>query len=234
VEGRRIEDLISGVDRAAQANPIGGLDANSLLNGVAQGQGQRASTGDIAANNVGADIANQIAGGSSTSIDDIINGLDKQGQTPPTNRSTSQEQGQTSAENIVQDVGQGQLPQSSPVSAEQSGGNAQTIQVVSTIITEANGQKIATAVIEAAASGEVTTVTPPAASSLPAVTPVPWTLSGAPSSAGNVAGAPAAAAESTSKAVITVTPPGQSSLPAVTPVSWTLSRAGLNATVCTT
>jgi hypothetical protein len=224
VEGRRIEDLISGVDRAAQANPIGGLDANSLLNGVAQGQGQRASTGDIAANNVGADIANQIAGGSSTSIDDIINGLDKQGQTPPTNRSTSQEQGQTSAENIVQDVGQGQLPQSSPVSAEQSGGNAQTIQVVSTIITEANGQKIATAVIEAAASGEVIT----------AVTPVPWTLSGAPSSAGNVAGAPAAAAESTSKAVITVTPPGQSSLPAVTPVSWTLSRAGLNATVCTT
>jgi hypothetical protein len=195
VEGRRIENLISGVDRAAQGNPIGGLDANSLLNGVAQGQGQRASAGDITTNNVGADIANQIAGGSSTSIDDILNGLNGQDQTPPINQSTPQEQGPAAAqsgnqgirndinsgdiagdlanqlaskagsgENSVQDVagdlanqlvpnGQEQLPQSSQASAQQSGGNAQIIQVVSTMITEADGQKIATAVIEAAASG---------------------------------------------------------------------------------
>jgi hypothetical protein len=271
--------LISGVDRAALGNPIGGLDANSLLNGVAQGQGQGASTGDSTANNVGADIANQIAGGNSNSIDEILNGLNGQGQAPPTNQSTTQVQGQAasqgaspagsqgmgsdidssniagdlanqlapkagSGENSVQDVagdlanqlapnGQGQLPSQSQVGVQQSGGDAQTIQVVSTIILEANGQKITTTVIEAAASGEAMTLTPPAVSSLSAVTPVS-TPSEAPSSTEMIAEMPAAA--STSKAAKTVTPPAKSppaksSLPAVTPVPWTLSRAGSNATV---
>jgi hypothetical protein len=178
-----------------------GLDANALLTGIAQGQGQRSGSGDISTSDVGGDLANQIAGGGSTSIDSILSGLDGQKPGASTNQtSIPQGQGQSqrqnpeqvpsqggtqnigsdinssnvagdlanqlapkpaAGENSVNDIagdlanqlapnGQGQLPPPTQAEAQQNGSNAQPIQVISTVITEANGQKLATALVEAA------------------------------------------------------------------------------------
>jgi hypothetical protein len=296
--------LISGVDRAQggavealnvpvieQANALhngniaariaqNGLDANALLNGIAQGQGQRSGTGDISTDDVGGDLANQIAGGGSTSIDNILSGLDGQKQGAPANQtSISQGQGQSpaqaasqggnqgtgsdinssniagdlanqlapkpgSSESSVADVagdlanqlapnGQGQLPPPPQAEAQQNGSNAQPIQVVSTVITEANGQKIATALVEAAPQ-QAAAPSPAAAGEAPT-----GELSSAPAeatSASSPAGGEAAAASSSSaagqapaeasfasKPAKTVFPAGKSALPAVAPVPWTNS-----------
>ena len=272
VVGRRIEDLISGADRS-QGNTIealsapaieqantpdtgniaarfahNGLDANALLDGLAQGQGrgQRSSNGGAGTSDVGGDIANQIAGGSSNSIGDIIAGLNGQEQGAPTNQSTSQPQDQSASQGMVpgnsqsaesdinssdvagdlanqlapqsgsndanvEDVagdlanqlapnGQGQLPPQGQADAQQNGGSGQLIEVVSTIITEANGQMMATALVEAA-SNEPTEAS-----------------SSAPQAAATEAPLKASSA---SQSVITVFPPGMSPLPAVTPIPWT-------------
>ncbi len=118
--GRRIDNLVTRVDLAQeneiealdapaveQANALdngniaarfaqNGLDANALLNGLAQGQGQRSGSGDISTNDVAGDLANQVAGGGSTSIGDILTGLNGQKQSPSTNQtSIPQAQGQS-------------------------------------------------------------------------------------------------------------------------------------------
>jgi len=87
-----------------------GLDANALLNGLAQGQGQgqRSGNGDINTNDVGGDLANQIAGGGSTSVDDILIGLNGQKQSLSTNQTSNpQPQGQSGAQGTSQDANQG-------------------------------------------------------------------------------------------------------------------------------
>ncbi|KAF1942605.1 hypothetical protein EJ02DRAFT_162973 [Clathrospora elynae] len=172
IEGKRIENLVSGVDRS-QWNPVGeldapaieqtnrlnigniaartaqggGLDVDSLLNGVAQEQGPGKSQGgsagkfsarDVNASNVGGDLANQIAGGSSKGIDTILNDLSGQDQSASQNERAPQEQANRIA------------PFANSTSKAQSQSNV--IQVVSTIITEGNGQKTATNVIQAAES----------------------------------------------------------------------------------
>ncbi|KAI4919092.1 uncharacterized protein J4E92_008736 [Alternaria infectoria] len=133
VSGRRIDNLVSGLDwqrrdtgalnvpAAEQASALdngniaarlaqNGLDANALLNGLAQGQGQgqRSGNGDINTNDVGGDLANQIAGGGSTSVDDILIGLNGQKQSPSTNQTNNpQPQGQSGAQGTPQGADQG-------------------------------------------------------------------------------------------------------------------------------
>ncbi|KAI4617947.1 hypothetical protein J4E83_006280 [Alternaria metachromatica] len=133
VSGRRIDNLVSGLDwqrrdtealnvpAAEQASALdngniaarlaqNGLDANALLNGLAQGQGQgqRSGNGDINTNDVGGDLANQIAGGGSPSVGGILIGLDGQKQSPSTNQtSTPQPQGQSGAQGTSQGANQG-------------------------------------------------------------------------------------------------------------------------------
>lgn len=275
VVGRRIENLISGTDRS-QGNTIealsapaieqtntldtgniaarfaqNGLDANALLEGLAQDQSRgQSSTGT---SDVGGDIANQIAGGSSNSIGDIITGLNGQEQGASTNQSALQPQGQSASQGMVpgnsqstgsdinssniagdianqlapqpgsndanvEDVagdlanqlapnGQGQLSPQGQADAQQNGGSGQIIEVVSTIITEANGQMMATALVEAA-SNEPTEASSPAPQA-------------AATKASQAAPKAPLEASSASQSVITVFPPGMSPLPAVTPIPWT-------------
>jgi hypothetical protein len=131
-----VENLVSGVDRLEDKRSTG-VDAGALLNGIAEGQGNtqdqkpKPNTG-----NIGADLANQIAGGGAPSIDQIVGGLAGQGQGGAKNQSASQEQGPALAQGAQQGT------------AGSSGGNGLAIQIEKTTITEANGQQINTEVIK--------------------------------------------------------------------------------------
>lgn len=254
-----------------------GLDANALLTGIAQGQDQRSGSGDISTSDVGGDLANQIAGGGSTSIDSILSGLDGQKPGASTNQtSTPQGQGQSqrqnpeqvpsqggtqnigsdinssnvagdlanqlapkpaAGENSVNDIagdlanqlapnGQGQLPPPTQAEAQQNGSNAQPIQVISTVITEANGQKLATALVEAAPQ-QAAAPSPAAAGEASAAAEATSASSAAtgeaPAAPSPPAGESAAGSSSASKPAKTVFPAGKSALPAVTPIPWTNS-----------
>jgi hypothetical protein len=258
-----------------------------LLNGIAQGQGQQGGTGDISSSDVGGDLANQIAGGGSTSIDNILSGLNGQKQGASINQTNApQGQGQSQSqapaqaasqgsnqgigsdinssniagdlanqlapkpaagESSVSDVagdlanqlapnGQGQLPPPTQAEAQQNGSNAQPIQVVSTIIAEANGQKLATALVEAAPQ-QAAAPSPAAAGEAPAgemssaPTEATSTLSPAAGEAmpqsSTAAKEASAEASSASKPAKTVFPAGKSALPAVTPIPWTNSPSAI-------
>ena len=134
-------------DIAAEVAQPEGLDAGSLLKDVRRGQGNgqwqskstgRIGTGDVNTNDIGGDLANQIVGGGSSSVDQILNNLNghKQG-TNTSNTSQGQRKGH----------GQGGLQGQS--NGRQNGGNAQIIEIKETIIIEANGQRFKTVGIHA-------------------------------------------------------------------------------------
>jgi hypothetical protein len=133
-QGNNVEGI--AIPAVVARNP---LDAGALLNGLAQGQENNAggknkpSTGDI-----GGDIANQIAGGGSPGIDQVVSGLKEQGQAGAKNQSTSQESGKTKGENNAGSQG----------GAQNGVGNGLAIQIEKTTIVEANGQQIQTEVIK--------------------------------------------------------------------------------------
>lgn len=156
VEGKKIVDLISGVERAPEDN-VGGLnipaiervnrlDANALLAGITQGQGNgqaqsqgqstgRVGTGDLKTSNIGGDLANQIAGGSSPSIDQILNGLNGQRQSGSRNESAAQEQGQ------VMEQGQNNPQvQNSPLDSRPPRGQGNELDVGALISSQGTGE----------------------------------------------------------------------------------------------
>lgn len=76
-----------------------------MLDGIAQGQGSGqgqsvpgAGVGGVGSNDIAGDIANQIAGGGSAGLNQILGGLDGQTQSFPKNQSASQEQSQAIAQ----------------------------------------------------------------------------------------------------------------------------------------
>jgi len=154
------------IDKATQSD---GLDASVLLDDIAKGQGyaQSQTPGPIAGD-IGSDLANQITGGGSTSLDQILSSLQGQGQNSAKSPSAAQEQGQGSLQEqgmamnqSAHGQNQGNGPDRTNTQAG-NGGNVQVIQIKETIIQEANGQQIQTEVIEAveqqsAAVGPVTT-----------------------------------------------------------------------------
>ncbi|KAF1840035.1 uncharacterized protein K460DRAFT_372008 [Cucurbitaria berberidis CBS 394.84] len=80
-------EQVSGLDIGDIATKISqskGLDVGSLLDEITQGQrngqGKGVGSGAIKDNNIAADLANQIAGGGSPSIDQILNALNGQEQ----------------------------------------------------------------------------------------------------------------------------------------------------------
>jgi hypothetical protein len=197
VDSKRVENLLSGVDRVQERDAdtldtpaiehvnrldVGnlatevaqnkGLDINSILDGIAQGQGSsqgqnqggntgRLGSGDLSASDVGGDLANQIAGGNAPGIDQILNGLNGQGRNDSRAQGTAQEQGQIAAQptsgsgtGLSQPNAQGQESVKGQGNAQQGGGNFETIQVISTIITEPNGQQIATEIVQAVGGGQ--------------------------------------------------------------------------------
>jgi hypothetical protein len=145
-----VENLVSGVDRLQDKRSTG-VDAGALLNGIAEGQGTtqdqkpKPNTG-----NIGADLANQVAGGGSPSIEQIVGGLTAQGQGVAKNQSASQEGGQkgVSEQNNAKEQGAGLEKGAQQGTAQSSGGNGRVIQIEQTTITEANGQEIKTEVIK--------------------------------------------------------------------------------------
>jgi hypothetical protein len=145
-----VDNLVSGIDRA-QDNKSGGLDAGALLNGIAQGQGDSQKQGPKPnTGNIGGDIANEIAGGGSSSIDQIIGGLNRPGQGVAKNQSISQEEGQTRAseQNNAKEGGAALEKGQQQEVAQSNIGNGRIIQIEQTIVTEANGQQIKTEIIK--------------------------------------------------------------------------------------
>jgi hypothetical protein len=146
--GTRMEHLVSGiggiqgsamerrtvVDRAQS----GGLDAGALLNSIAQGQ-EKGESGPKTGN-VGGDIANQIAGGGSPGIGQIIDGLTGQNQVGAKNQSTppAQNQAKENAPPKGHDV----------ANAQNGGGQGLAIQIEQTTVTEANGQQMKTEIVK--------------------------------------------------------------------------------------
>jgi hypothetical protein len=147
---KRLEHAVSGLE-GAQKNGIptieatnqignaqsGGLDVGALLGGIAQGQ--ESSTGESEKATAG-NIANQIAGGGSTGLDQIISGLNGQKQSGAKNQSITQEQGQAKEK--------GETNGKDQVSAQKGGGEGLAVQVEKTTILEANGQQIKTEIIK--------------------------------------------------------------------------------------
>jgi hypothetical protein len=176
---------VSGVDRLQDKRSTG-VDVSALLNGIAEGQGNsqdqkpKPNTG-----NIGADLANQIAGGGSPSIDQIIGGLAGQGQGAAKNQSVSQEQGQKGASAESNAKEQGAALEKG--TAQSSGGNGRLIQIEQTTITEANEQQIKTEIIKdvgqqsaAPAPAQLPPQAPPVeAKPTPPPAPVPEMPSGA-------------------------------------------------------
>ncbi|EFQ92601.1 hypothetical protein PTT_10259, partial [Pyrenophora teres f. teres 0-1] len=137
--GRRIQDLISGEVHSANAldngnlvarNAQNGLDANALLAGIAQSQGQKPSTGDIVSSDIAGSLANQVAGGSTPSINDVLNGLNGQQQSGTNSQSTSQQQGQTAPVGTTPQAAQGIAPGGSQSAPGVVSGSSQPAQGV--------------------------------------------------------------------------------------------------------
>jgi hypothetical protein len=116
---------------------VSGLDVGALLGGLAQGQAS--SKGESGKASAG-DIANQIAGGGSQGLDQIIGGLNKQNEDGAKNQSITQEQGQAKdkGDNKEQEQGSGQA----------GGKEGLAVQIEKTTLLEANGQQIATELIK--------------------------------------------------------------------------------------
>lgn len=163
-----------GLPAIVARNP---LDAGALLNGIAQGQESNAggnnkpSTGSI-----GGDIANQIAGGGSPGIDQIIGGINGQSQTGAKNQGALQEQGQAK--------GKGGGIAGGQAGAQNGAGNGLAIQIEKTTIVEANGQQISTQVIKDAGKPSAAPEPIQAAPTAPLVevqpTPPPAPMAGMP------------------------------------------------------
>jgi hypothetical protein len=145
---------------------VSGLDASALLGGLAQGQASSKGESDKA---TAGDIANQIAGGGSPGLNQIIEGLDKQNEGGAKNQSITQEQGQAKekGEPKKQEQGNGQA----------GGKEGLAIQIEKTTLLEANGQQIKTEIIKevgtqsaAAAPAEERPTPPP--TPMPAMAPV--------------------------------------------------------------
>lgn len=157
-----MEHVVSGLD-GAQKNglPIiqapnsinnaqsGGLDASAILGGLAQGGGS--SNSGSSKPNAG-DIANQIAGGGSPGLDQIISGLNKENQSGAKNQSIAQGQGQAKEKGDINGKAQ---------AGAQNGGAGLAIQIETTTITEANGQQITTEIIKEVGSGAKAAPPPP-------------------------------------------------------------------------
>jgi hypothetical protein len=146
---KRLEHVVSGLDRAQKnalpiiqaTNPIsnaqsGGLDVGAILGGLAQGGGSSKSESGKA--NAG-DIANQIAGGGSPGLDQIISGLNKENQSAAKNQSIAQGQGQAKETGDINGKAQ---------AGAQNGGAGVLIQIEKTTIVEANNQQITTEIIK--------------------------------------------------------------------------------------
>jgi hypothetical protein len=166
------------------------VDVSALLNGIAEGQGNSQNQEPKPnTSNIGADLANPIAGGGSPSIDQIIGGLAGQGQGVAKNQSASQEQGQkgASAESNAKEQGAALEKGAQQGTAQNSGGNGRLIQIEQTTVTEANGQQIKTEVIKdvgqqsaAPAPAQLPPQAPPVeAKPTPPPAPVPEMPSGA-------------------------------------------------------
>lgn len=177
---RSVEAVEAQVD-ANNVAPIGvaqsnGLDVNALLDGIAQGQtgderqkqGQsadRVGSGVGQSSDVGGDIANQIAGGGSPSINQILNGFGQPSQNAPANLSTIQGQGQNAegvglganGENQAGSQAQGSIEGQG---VQGNGGNLRTIQLLSTVISEVNGLQHATEIILDLGAGQAQTAVP--------------------------------------------------------------------------
>jgi hypothetical protein len=247
IEGKRIEDLISGTDRS-QGNLVArmaqnGFDANALLNGVAQGQNQGGDPGrvgsDITTNNVGADLANQIAGGGSTGINDILNSLNGQDQSASTNDSTPQEQGQMSAQGAASqntgNVGPGDINSSNIAAdlanqlAPPAGSSENPVKdpagdLANQVANNGFGQVPQQGgnnaqPMEPAPAMETTPMeaTPPMEPA-PAVEPAPAMESSSTMAEPEGQKTEPTGAEASGADVMTVFPPGQSPLPEVTPI----------------
>jgi hypothetical protein len=115
------------------------LDASALLNGLGQGpEGNTSGNNKPSTGNIGGDLANQIAGGGSPSLDQIVGGVNGQGKGGAQNQSTSQEPGKPKGEGNV----------GGQVASQNSAGNGIVIQIERTTIMEANGQQIQTDVVK--------------------------------------------------------------------------------------
>jgi hypothetical protein len=137
---------------------VSGLDAGALLGGLAQGQANSKGESDKA--NAG-DIANQIAGGGSPGLSQIIGGLNKQNEGGAKNQSITQEQGQAKEKGEPKEQEQG--------NGQAGGKDGLAIQVEKTTLLEANGQQVKTEIIKevgtqsaAAAPAEERPTPPPA------------------------------------------------------------------------
>jgi hypothetical protein len=159
---KRLEHVVSGLDGAQKnglpiiqaTNPIsnaqsGGLDVGAILGGLAEGGGS--SKPESGKANAG-DIANQIAGGGSPGLDQIIGGLNKENQSGAKNQSIAQEQGQTKERGGIN---------GKPQTGAQSDGAGVPIQIEKTTIVEANGQQITTEIIKEVGSGAKAAPPPP-------------------------------------------------------------------------
>lgn len=146
---KRLEHVVAGLEGTQGSNVEGvagpeivarnPLDAGALLNGLGQGpEGPTGGSNKPSTGNVGGDLANQISGGASPSLDQITGGLNGQGQSGANNQSTSQEQGKAKGEGNT----------GGQAGAQSSGGNGIVIQVEKTTIMEANGQQIQTDVVK--------------------------------------------------------------------------------------
>jgi hypothetical protein len=182
VLGARMEHLVSGID-GIQENAMNGrsvldkaqssgLDAGALLNGIAQGQEGAQSRDDRAkTGHIGSEIANQIVGGGSPGINQILEGLAEQNQVGAKNQSTlpAQDQVKEKAPPRGEDEANSQI----------GSGKGLPIQIEQTTVTEANGQQIKTEIVkEVGTSSAAATVQTPPERSLAEVqsTPLPSSM----------------------------------------------------------
>jgi hypothetical protein len=135
-QGINVEE--PGLPAIVARNP---LDANALLNGILQGQENNAGGNNKpSSGSIGGDIANQIAGGGSPGLDQIVGGINGQSQASAKNESALQEQGQAK--------GKGESIAGGQAGAQGGAGNGLAIQIEKTTIVEANGQQISTQVVK--------------------------------------------------------------------------------------
>jgi hypothetical protein len=137
--------LVSGI-KGAQNNaiveraPNGGLDAGALLDSISQDQGGDQAKNNANAGSIGGDLANQIAGGGSPSLDQIIGGLGAQNPADAKNQSTTPEQGAVTEKETPKEESKG--------SAQSGSENGLVIEVEQTTIKAANGQEIKTEIVK--------------------------------------------------------------------------------------
>lgn len=138
---------VPGQPPSAAAPQAAPLAAASPPAGQGQGQGLRpGGPSDIDTSNIAGELANQLA---------PVPGVS--GQTPASNNVAGDLANQIAGEGASsgQDQLQGQLQGQGQVAAAKSGGaGLAVIEIKSTIIQEANGQRIATAVIEPLGQGQ--------------------------------------------------------------------------------